>query len=122
MLSEPSVLSLPISWLAVVQTGSVYTVLAIATVAEVLGYLVSLSLASKRAGLRLRPLLMPSILFGIACAGALIDAAILLPQPGFLDNLHWTRWIVAAIILAGLWQMSALRCYVLRRLRGRAEG
>lgn len=114
------VLSLPISWIAVVQTGSVYTVLAIATAAEVLGYAASLYLASKRAGLKLRPLLMPSILFAIACAAALIDAAILSPQPGFLDNLHWTRWVVAAIILAGLWQMSALRGYFLRRLSGRA--
>ena len=29
-------------------------------------------------------------------------------------------WVVAAIILAGLWQMSALRGYFLRRLSGRA--
>ncbi len=111
------VISLPLSWYAVVQTGSVYAVLAIAMVAEVLGYIVSLHLAARRTGLLLKPMLLPSALFALACGAALIEEQMLAPQTGLVANLHWTRWVVAAIIVAGLASMSGLRGYLVRQFR-----
>jgi O-antigen/teichoic acid export membrane protein len=111
------VISLPVSWYAVVQTGSVYAVLAIAMVAEALGYIVSLHLAARRTGLLLKPMLLPSGLFALACGAALIEEQLLAPQTGWVANLHWTRWVVAAIIVAGLVSMSGLRGYLIRQFR-----
>ena len=111
------VVSLPLSWYAVVQTGSVYAVLAIATAAEALGYIASLSLAAHRTGLLLRPVILPSVLFTLACIAALIDERLLTQQTGWGANLHWTRWVVVAIILAALSSMSGLRGYLVRHFR-----
>lgn len=109
------ILSLPVSWYAVVQTGSVFTVLWIAAAAEALGFFVSLRLAARRTQLLLQPLLIPVILFTLACAAAAIDNRILQPQTGFIANLSWTRWAVAAMIIGGLASMTALRGYLIRR-------
>jgi O-antigen/teichoic acid export membrane protein len=109
------ILSLPISWYAVVHTGSVFTVIWIAAAAEALGFIVSLQLASKRTGLMLQPLTIPVVLFALACAAAAIDNHLLEPQTGFITNLHWTRWVVAAMIIGGLASMTALRGYLVRR-------
>ncbi|MCA0271170.1 MAG: oligosaccharide flippase family protein [Proteobacteria bacterium] len=109
------ILSLPLSWYAVVQTGSVFTVLWIAAAAEALGFFVSLRLAAKRTELLLRPLLIPVILFTLACAAAAIDNLLQQPQTGFVANLSWSRWVVAAMIIGGLASMTALRGYLVRR-------
>ncbi len=112
------VLSLPISWYAVTHTGSVFTVLWIATAAEALGYVVSLQLAARRTGLSLKPLVVPSILFALACGAALAEAAYLAPQTGFFANLHWSRWLVAAVVVAGLASLTGIRGYLVRRFFG----
>lgn len=111
------VLSLPISWYAVTHTGDVMTVIYIAMVAEVAGYLVSIRLAAQRAGLVPSPLILPSALCALAAAAALMDAHYYPPQPGLFDHLGWTRWVVAFFCLAALLSMSALRGYLWRRFR-----
>lgn len=109
------VLSLPISWYAVIHTGSVYAVLAIGMAAEALGYVVSLILAARRTGLMLSPVILPSGLFALACAAALMDAYYRPPQTGLAENLPWQRWVIVALILLGLASMTALRGYLARR-------
>lgn len=109
------VLSLPISWYAVTHTGTVMTVIFIAIAAEALGYLLSLMLAARRTGILLGPLVLPSALTAMACAAALIDARVHPPQAGFSAHLDWSRWAVAAVCLAALASMSALRGYLWRR-------
>lgn len=113
------ILSLPISWYAVLHSGSVLTVLWIATAAEVLGFIVSLRLASKRTGLQVAPLLVPAVLFAMACVASVIDAQMLPQQNDLFANLHWTRWVVAAITVGALVSMTSLRGYLLRRLSRR---
>lgn len=112
------ILSLPISWYAVVHSGSVFTVLWIATAAEVLGFVVSLRLASKRTGLQTGPLLIPAALFALACMASAVDGHLLPQQHGFLANLHWTRWVAAAVVVAALASMTGLRGYLWRRIKG----
>lgn len=109
------ILSLPLSWYALVQTGSVFTVLWIATAAEALGFFVSIRLAAKRTGLQLQLLRLPVILFALTCAAAVFDSLHLPQQTGFIANLDWTRWAVAGLTLGGLASMTALRGYLLRR-------
>jgi hypothetical protein len=111
------VLSLPVSWYAVIRTGDVLTVIHIALAAEVVGYLVSVRLAAKRTGLPLSPLLLPSALSALACAAALFEAHYYPPQTGLVAQMGWTRWFVAFFCLAALFSMSALRGYLWRRLR-----
>ncbi len=113
------VLSLPVSWYAVTHTGSVFAVLWIGTAAEALGYAVSLRLAAQRTGLSLRPVILPSVVFALACAAALAEAHLLPPQTGLLANLHWTRWAAAAVIVAGLASLTGLRGYLIRRFFNR---
>ncbi|OYX42443.1 MAG: hypothetical protein B7Z02_12105 [Rhodobacterales bacterium 32-67-9] len=108
------VLSLPISWYAVTHSGDVMTVMYIAMVAEVLGYVVSLRLAARRTGMLLGPLFLPSVLSALACAAAVLDAYYYPPQTGLLAHLDWSRWVVAALCLAALASMSALRGYLWR--------
>ncbi|WP_347311619.1 oligosaccharide flippase family protein [Defluviimonas sp. SAOS-178_SWC] len=110
------VLSLPVSWYAVTHTGTVMTVIYIAMVAELLGYLVSLNLAARRTGLPLKPLVLPSALTAMACVAALIDARYYPPQTGLIAHLDWSRWAVVAVCLAALASMSALRGYLWRRV------
>lgn len=109
------ILSLPLSWYALVETGSVFTVLWIATAAEALGFFVSIRLAARRTGLQLQPLRLPIFLFALICAAAVSGSLHLPQQTGFLANLDWTRWVVAAMIIGGLASMTALRGYLLRR-------
>lgn len=111
------VASLPLSWLALRETGDVMAVIAIAMAAETLGFLVSLRLAARRAGLDLRPLVLPSGLSALAAAAALLDARIAPQTAGLAANLGWGRAAVALACLAALVSMTALRGYILRRLR-----
>ena len=110
------VLSLPVSWFVVIRTGDVMTVVFIAVVAEMLSYLVSLRLVARRAGLGLSPLLVPSVLTGVALVAAYIETEVFPPQSGLMAHLTWSRWAVAAICLVALGSMSALRGYVVRRV------
>lgn len=111
------VLSLPLSWYAVTHTGTVMTVIHIAMAAEVIGFLVSIHLAARRAGLAIAPLVVPSALSAAAAAAALLDAHYYPPQAGLVAHLGWTRWFVAFFCLAALLSMSALRGYLWRRIR-----
>ncbi|MFN6951108.1 MAG: oligosaccharide flippase family protein [Albidovulum sp.] len=113
------VLSLPISWYAVAHTGDVLTIIHIATIAEVAGYLVSIRLAARRTGLLIGPLVLPSLLSMFAGVAALIDAHYHPPLPGLVEHLGWTRWFVAFFCLAALLSMSALRGYLWRQFMRR---
>ncbi|MGB3179124.1 MAG: oligosaccharide flippase family protein [Albidovulum sp.] len=113
------VLSLPLSWFAVAQTGSMLTVIGIATVAELMGFVLSLRLAAGRAGLSLRPLVLPSLLSAFACVAALIDVWIYPPQTDIWAHLDWSRWVVVLICLVALGSMSGLRGYFVRRIKER---
>ncbi len=113
------VASLPLSWLAVRETGNVLAVISIAMVAEMLGYLLSLRLAARRAGLDLQPLILPSGLSAMACAVALAEAQFSPPRAGFIENLDWSRWAVVVTCLGALASMTALRGYVIKRIRRR---
>lgn len=110
------VLSLPISWFAVIRTGDVLTVIYIAVAAEILGYLIALWLAARRAGLSLRPLILPSVLSALAGAAAIMESHVRPPLAGLVDHLGWTRWGVVLVCLAALLSMSALRGYLWRLL------
>lgn len=112
------VLSLPVSWLALIRTGDVMAVIYIALVAELAGYLVSIRLAARRTGLPLSPLVLPSALSTLAGVAAMMDAQYFPPQTGLIAHLGWTRWAVVFFCLAALLSMSALRGYLWRRFRG----
>ncbi|MCB2129759.1 MAG: oligosaccharide flippase family protein [Rhodobacteraceae bacterium] len=111
------VLSLPLSWYAVTQTGNVLTVIAIGSLAEVLGFLLSLRLAAKRAGLVLRPLILPSLLSAFACVAAVIDSHSYPAQTSWMSIFQISHLGVALVCLAALASMSGLRGYILRRIR-----
>lgn len=112
------VASLPLSWLALIQTGNLMTVIYIAMVAELVGYLLALYLAAKRAGLRLGPVLVPSGMVFLTLAAALFSDWTYKPQTDLVDHLsHWSLWPVIACGLLTLCLMSRLRGYILRRIR-----
>ncbi|MCB2095427.1 MAG: oligosaccharide flippase family protein [Rhodobacteraceae bacterium] len=109
------VLSLPVSWWAVIRTGDVLVIIWIATAAEVLGYLMSVLLASRRTGLRLTPLLAPAVLTALAFATALVDAQVYAPKRHLMDQIHIAQWAVVLTSVAALLAMSGLRGYLVRR-------
>lgn len=111
------VLSLPLSWYALIRTGDIMIVMEIAVIAEAIGYIVSLRLVATRAGLALRPLVVPSVLTVAACLAAYVEARLLPPQADLVANLTWSRWAVAGICVLALASMTALRGYLLRRFR-----
>ncbi len=115
------VLSLPISWWAVVRTGDVYVIIWISTVAEVIGYLVSVFLTSRRTGLNMLPLLLPVVLTTLAFSTALIDAHVYAPRRHLLDQIHIAQWAVVLTCLAALVSMSGLRGYLVRRFWRKSE-
>jgi hypothetical protein len=117
------VVSLPLSWLALIQTGSLMAVIYIAMIAEFMGYLMALRLAAQRAGLQLAPVLLPSGMVFMTLSAALISNWWYRPQPNLIDHLsHWSVWPVVGCGLLTLGLMSHLRGYILRRLRKRGEG
>ena len=114
------VASLPISWIALIQTGNILAVIYIALAAEFFGYLFALYLAARRAGLSLGPLLGPSGMVFLTCAAALISNQSYPPQPDFAAQLlHWSLWPVVLCGLVSLGLMKNLRGYLLRRFRDR---
>ncbi|MDW4550086.1 oligosaccharide flippase family protein [Defluviimonas sp. D31] len=115
------VLSLPVSWLVLHRTGDVMLLIWIAAGAEVLGYLVSLHLAARRTGLRLGPVVRPSLLAALTYAAALAANWVEPPRPDLAGHLlRWPLLAVAICGLAALASMKALRGYLLRQIRKRA--
>ncbi|MCV2873764.1 oligosaccharide flippase family protein [Defluviimonas sp. WL0050] len=111
------VISLPVSWVALIQTGEVMMVIYIAMAAEVLGYLVSVYLVVKRTELTLSPLIVPSVVAALTCIAALVSDWNYPPEPHLGPHLqHGSMWLVVACGLTSLALMSNLRGYLIRTL------
>lgn len=109
------VASLPLSWIALIKTGSPMAVIYVALVAEFMGYLFALYLAVRRSGLTLGPVLVPSGMVFMTYAVALVSNWSHPPQPDFAAHLlHWSLWPVVIIGLVSLALMKNLRGYLLR--------
>ncbi len=114
------VLSLPVSWVALIRTGDLMAVIHIALAAEFLGYLVSLALAARRAGLLLAPLAIPSVMVGLTAAAALVCDRFYPPKPDLVAQLmQGPLWLVVGCGVAALGLMSHLRGYLIRKYRRR---
>ncbi|MCW3783806.1 oligosaccharide flippase family protein [Defluviimonas salinarum] len=113
--------SLPVSWLVVHRTGDVMLLIWIAVGAEVLGYLLSLHLAARRTGLKLGPVVLPSLLAALTCAAALAVDGFEPTLPDLAGHLlRWPLLVVMVCGLAALASMKALRGYIFRQIRNRA--
>ncbi|MBS0573045.1 MAG: oligosaccharide flippase family protein [Proteobacteria bacterium] len=113
------VASLPISWWVAVRTGDILAIIWVATVAEVLGYVLAMVLAARRAGVSLAALNLPTALATLTCGLALADALWTPPQPGLGAHLHWGLLAVAVAGLASFATMTGLRHYLLVWWRAR---
>ncbi len=114
------VVSLPVSWIAVIETGNLMAVIFIAMVAELLGYLFALYLAARRTGLKLGPLLVPTGMVFLTAAAALLDNLTTPPSANLAAHLsHWSLWPVVLCGLVALGLMKNLRGYLVRRFRAR---
>lgn len=118
------VASLPISWWVAVKTGDILAIIWVATVAEVLGYVLAMVLAARRAKVSLAALNLPTALATLACGLALADALWTPPQPGLRAHLHWGLLAVALAGVASFATMTGLRHYlrVWWQARRRARG
>ena len=105
------VASLPVSWWVAHKTGDVLTIIWVALVAEILGYLLAMYLAARRANVSLTALTLPTVLSAVTCAVALIDALRTPPLPGLRDHLHWGLAAVLVLGVASFASMTGLRHY-----------
>lgn len=109
------VASLPLSWIALIETGQLMSVIYIAMGAELLGYLVSVYLVVRRTELNLAPLVIPSVMMVLTCAAALVSNWSQPPQTSLVAHLsNWTIWPVIACGVIALFLMSNLRGYLVR--------
>lgn len=106
------VASLPLSWWVAYSGGDILDIIWIAIVAEVLGFVLALYLAARRAGVTLRPIILPSVLAAATCALATVDALMTPPVPTFGAQPHWGLLPVLLAGLASFATMTGLRHYI----------
>lgn len=111
------VASMPLSWWAAVTTGDVLSIIWIGCAAELIGYILTMYLAARRAKIGLATLTLPIGLSGLTCIAALWDVHFHPPQPGLVDHLHLSLLAVAVIGIAALVSMSGIRQFALARWR-----
>lgn len=100
------VATLPLVWYAVAQGAGLLSVIWIATVGEILGYMLSLWLLRRRVGTRLRPMFFPLI-----CFVGFIGTAAMAPL-----SLGWMVQAVLIILMVlSLIMMADLRRYIVQR-------
>lgn len=110
--------SVPISWVALVQTGSLMAVIHIAMAAELVGYLAALVLAARRAGLGLSAILLPSGMVFLTLSAALVLNVAYPPRQSLPDHLATPApWVLAMLAVLSLATMSHLRRYMTGKLR-----
>jgi O-antigen/teichoic acid export membrane protein len=105
------VASLPLSWWVAHQTGNMLNIIWVALAAEILGFLLAMYLAARRADVSLSALTLPIVLSALTCFVALFDALETPPQPGFLDHMHWGLVAVLLLGIASFASMTGLRHY-----------
>lgn len=105
------VASLPLSWWVAHKTGDVLTIIWVALAAEILGFLLAMYLAARRANVSLSALTLPTTLSALTCFVALFDGLETPPQPGFLDHMHWGLLAVLFLGIASFASMTGLRHY-----------
>jgi O-antigen/teichoic acid export membrane protein len=115
------VAALPLAWIIAVRTGDIIAISWVAVGAEAAGFLFALYLVKTRAGLVVRPLIVPIILTALVCAVATAVAWSQPEAPTFGQHWHPLYLTVIAVSLAALVGMSGVRTYLVRRyIRRRA--
>ncbi len=105
------VASLPLSWWVAIRTGDIYTIIWIVCVAEVLAFFLSMYLARRWARVRLKPLVLPSLLTAALCVLTLWDNFATPPKTHFIAHLHWAQLAILALGIAAIAAMGGMRAY-----------
>jgi O-antigen/teichoic acid export membrane protein len=112
------VLSMPVSWFVVVSGGSLLDIIWIGSIAEILGYAMTLGLVRSRVNLPLRGMVVP-----IAMTAAMWLAVI--AGTGFFDAYAdvstWATPAVIVLFLLSIASMGDLRHYILKRFYKASE-
>lgn len=113
----PRVLSLPIAWWIVHNTGNILSIIAVSILAEVVGFGVSIWLVRTRAHLKTRSLLLQVFLYFALCFVAVADAMANPPRAKIENHLHFGLLGVAIVGIAAIASMTQLRGLIMRRWR-----
>ncbi len=111
------VAALPIAWIIAIRTGDIIAISWVAVAAEAAGFAFSLYLVKTRAGLALKPLIIPILLTALVCMVSTFVSWAEPEAPTFGQQWHPLYLVVIAVSLLSLLGMSGLRNFAVRRLR-----
>jgi O-antigen/teichoic acid export membrane protein len=112
------VLSMPLSWYVAASGGSLLEIIWIGTVAEIVGYAVTLGLVRSRVNLPLRRMVLP------IAATAATWVAVIAATGTFgtdFEASNWTTFGVIVLFLLSIASMGDLRHYIFRRVSAASE-